>query len=643
VLILDTETLLATLLLSLVTLPLVVSAMRTRSRRVGWSALGLWLLASAAAAWGGGAYNPSEPDRDAQPIEVSGDDYVTSRSCKACHPHEYDTWHSSFHRTMTQFATPETVIAPWDAATMTAHERTYRIEQRGDEFWVEMEDTESARDGRPQPRVWRRVVQTTGAHHFQFYWTETLNHRKLSLFPFCYRIADEPRWMPVDGCCVSPPTSRQEAGTGRWSTSCNKCHATHGRPRVTGVVGEAVMDTHVAELGIACEACHGPGQEHVDANRDPRRRYALYGSGDTDPTVVNPALLDKERSTHVCARCHSVHRFRSSEDRERWSAEGFRFRPGDLLTDTVDIDTGGEDKFWADGVVRVTGREGNGLFSSPCYQRGEMSCLSCHDAHQKLDDPRTRAEWADDQLKAGMRTDMACTQCHAEYKEPAVLAAHTHHAPGSSGSLCMNCHMPYTTTGLLKAIRSHTITSPDAAETADIGRPNACNLCHLDKTLEWTAKQVEEWYGTPPPELDEDDRSIAASLLWALRGDAGMRVIVANAFGRASAREVSGSEWMTPAIAFLMTDPYHVVRYVAERSYQLQQESARLGLAYDFVAPPSTRSRETLEIFEGWGVRAGPDRRTGDELLIAEDGQLMIDVFNRLLSERDDRPVTLNE
>ena len=45
---------------------------------------------------------------------------------------------------------------------------------------------------------------------------------------------------------------------------------------------------------------------------------------------------------------------------------------------------GGEwlgDRFWPDGMVRVTGREYNGLLDTACYQRGKMSCLSCHSMH----------------------------------------------------------------------------------------------------------------------------------------------------------------------------------------------------------------------------------------------------------------------
>ena len=34
------------------------------------------------------------------------------------------------------------------------------------------------------------------------------------------------------------------------------------------------------------------------------------------------------------------------------------------------------------------------------------------------------------------------------------------------------------------------IESPDVATTLKTGRPNACNLCHLDKTLDWTAEHL---------------------------------------------------------------------------------------------------------------------------------------------------------
>ncbi len=99
------------------------------------------------------------------------------------------------------------------------------------------------------------------------------------------------------------------------------------------------------------------------------------------------------------------------------------------------------------------------------------------------------------QLAKGMASNAACLQCHSSFeKRP---EQHTHHLAGSSGSLCYNCHMPYTSYGLLKALRSHQISNPTVKASLQTGRPNACNLCHLDKSLRWTAQNLFAWYGIP--------------------------------------------------------------------------------------------------------------------------------------------------
>ena len=104
-------------------------------------------------------------------------------------------------------------------------------------------------------------------------------------------------------------------------------------------------------------------------------------------------------------------------------------------------------------------------------------------------------------------------------------------AADSSGSRCYNCHMPHTTFGLLHAMRSHQVSSPNVRESIDHGRPNACNLCHLDQTLSWTAKKLHEWYQQPVPELSEDDNTIAAAVQWLVKGDAGQRALLAWGMG----------------------------------------------------------------------------------------------------------------
>ena len=81
--------------------------------------------------------------------------------------------------------------------------------------------------------------------------------------------------------------------------------------------------------------------------------------------------------------------------------------------------------------------------------------------------------------------------------------------------------MPHTTCGLLTAIRSHEISSPSVDASLKTGRPNACNQCHLDKTLKWTAEHLREWHDIAIPEIPAEHNTIAASLVWLLKGDAG--------------------------------------------------------------------------------------------------------------------------
>src|SRR3712207_7676206 len=40
--------------------------------------------------------------------------FRSSDACRACHPAQHATWHRSFHRTMTQYATPDAVKASFE-------------------------------------------------------------------------------------------------------------------------------------------------------------------------------------------------------------------------------------------------------------------------------------------------------------------------------------------------------------------------------------------------------------------------------------------------------------------------------------------------------------------------------------------------
>jgi predicted CXXCH cytochrome family protein len=294
------------------------------------------------------------------------------------------------------------------------------------------------------------------------------------------------------------------------------------------------------------------------------------------------------------------------------------------------------DFFWPDGMIRVSGREYNGLIDSPCYQGSRFSCLSCHSLHES--DPN-------DQLAYNRIGNGACTQCHERFREESHWVAHTRHPAGSAGSQCYNCHMPHTTYGVLKAIRSHQISSPSVADDLVSGRPNACNLCHLDKTLDWTAARLTEWYGQTQPPIPPDLAEIAHSVRLALSGDAGQRVLTAWHLGWASALQVSGTNWTPAVLGQLLDDPYAAVRCVAERSLKSVADLVPPG--YDYVDDPRSRPPVREAVWELWRRQFQNGDLSGEfpsGLLVRPgDPDSQRAAFDRWVQRRDDRPLRLRE
>jgi hypothetical protein len=202
--------------------------------------------------------------------------------------------------------------------------------------------------------------------------------------------------------------------------------------------------------------------------------------------------------------------------------------------------------------------------------------------------------------------------------------------------------MPYTSYGLMKTIRSHQISNPSVAASISTGRPNACNLCHLDRTLGWTTEYLEKWYRTPKSPLGDDERSIAASLLWLLRGDAAERAIVAQAMGWQPAQQASGTAWMPFYLAQLLDDPYDAIRFVAYRS--LRGLPGFNLFRYDFIAPSRQRFDAQLRTIDVWRAAWRPGaQRAEAQLLFNPDGTPRGDAVTRLLRARDHRRVLLRE
>ncbi|MBI2516227.1 MAG: C cytochrome precursor [Opitutae bacterium] len=628
--------------------------------RLGWlvAALTLWgavftaltLLADDTDATKPPVLSGAKPGN--RPAAVRGAGYVSSDACRSCHPGNYASWHASFHRTMTQVARPENVRANMDGLALSFDGWDYEVARRERAYFVRKRPAGSGAGGWLEPQ---EIVLLTGSHNLQILWLETGDGRTLVQFPFAY-IAAEKMWAPVTQTFLLPPEFKTFYAEGEWNGACMDCHVTQGRSRF--IEGNR-FDSLVTEFGISCEACHSEGAEHVAKNHNPLRRYALHLGGGEDPTVANPGKLAGPAAALACGQCHSVWAFNDMEAKIGWNRAGGKFRPGESdLRQRFVVQPGGddhapqkqmirennphyfEDRFWGDGMIRVTGRELNGVQASPCFRGGQFSCVSCHEMHPDRAEPANLAAWRANQIKPAMESDAACLQCHEDKK--ANLAAHTHHAAGSAGSACYNCHMPHTTFGLLRAIRSHQVSSPTVRESTEHGRPNACNLCHLDRPLAWTAEKLSAWYGQKPPALADDERGIAAGALWLLKGDAGQRALIAWSMGWAPAQQAAGRDWLYPYLFTGMSDPYAAVRFVAWRSLKTLPGFADFKFTY--TADEQVLAAAVDAGYQQWrGTVRSPTAVFPGATLLQADGRFRMDVFRRLLGQRNQRQVFLAE
>ncbi len=576
---------------------------------------------------------------DAQPVgpkRAVRDLYAGSEACRSCHPGEHASFARTFHRTMTQKAKAasvgrlSTVLAPVPSALTIDGER------------LSLEASDGAVVVRRGSGARERIALTTGSHHYQAYWAAGDRPGELQILPFVYMIAEK-RFAPRRAVFLTPDDTPPNELP--WSASCIQCHAVAGRPKRSD--DGSRFDTDVVELGISCEACHGPGAAHADAYRDPFARAAAHGKDGGAKYIVNPKKLEAAASTAVCAQCHSLSFPRDEaafwRDGTAPSRPDLAFSTRALITRELlargigpRVDAPLDNLFWPDGTIRVGGREANAHFSSPCFERGtgdrKPSCVTCHSMHA--------SEPSDQLARSALERsgDGMCVSCHE--KTATNVEAHTHHSATSEGSRCVSCHMPKTTFALLGAIRTHRIEVPDAALAPARGRLPACNLCHLDRSIAWTGDRLAAWYGRKPPALRDETSAVE----WLLAGDAAKRALAAAHFAEPAARAASGVEWQPPLLARLLEDPYPAVRHVAARA--LRAIPGYAELPYDFVAPAQDRARARDAADAIWRARGAGTNVAADQrgrVLLRADGQSDNDAVLRLASQRDDRAITIAE
>lgn len=253
------------------------------------------------------------------------------------------------------------------------------------------------------------------------------------LLPIAYDLKKK-RWLNSNEMFLEDENADFFKNQKNWKTDCAACHLeksdeTRTIPDISNLNSNSIL--------LACGSCHAKGLHESFPKKD--------------------EIISRENYSDAFVSAHQ-NAPRNAED------------------------------FFADGSTKMAAHEYQGILRSVCFVKSKASgndrlggekinCLSCHSLEN--------GEIIDAKSDEKILSQQACINCHQQFSAPETVAEHTKHPIASAASNCYSCHMPEIAYGHLRFQRTHEISIPDPALTVKKQVPNACNLCHTDKSVNW--------------------------------------------------------------------------------------------------------------------------------------------------------------
>lgn len=529
-------------------------------------------------------------------------DYVGPETCRSCHQVQYQSWSRHAHRWMNALADDSTVKGDFSGRSKVSY-------LGGEAVFYKEDGNYTMRLQRGKVRRVYRVNQTIGSRFFQYYIGKQTEGPEPGDHPFYQQDhvlffgywLEQRQWVPIvhvgpelpDGerpDPFDPPTSQPFLA--RYSSRCNFCHTTfplgdmlarnpsrmarhvpvplhfglgqYLDQNQSGIVSflqspaeasdqdilrirqELVRleaPQHAATLGVSCEACHLGGREHVASGGKeppgffPSSPFLFVDNRDKDISFGRT----HENLNWACGRCHV-----------------------------------GTRPTYANGISTWNSTEYSDAVSGSCFS--QLRCIDCHNPHQTIGPRWSNPPDGDDRL---------CLRCHQQFEPAQARQDHTHHPSGSSGARCMNCHCPRINEGIQDLVRTHTIFSPTDKAMIEANHPNACNMCHTDRAIDWTLGYLKQWYGAEYSEekLAENypDRGRSAALGWLRSESPSVRLVGADVLCR------TGAGWALPELIGVLNDSFLINRQFTRRWLDKMLEVRLQDFGYRFYMTPEER------------------------------------------------------
>lgn len=398
--------------------------------------------------------------------------FVGSEACAPCHKHEYEEWQQSHHAKAMTVVSEKTVLGDFNNTIFSNNGIESRFYRKGAGFFV------STRGANGEMAEFE-ITHTFGWYPLQQY-----------LIPFpggrmqCLPIAwddKEKKWFHLyPDLNLDPAEWIYWTNQGQnWNSMCADCHSTGLQKNYNPFTDS--YDTKWAEISVGCEACHGPGSQHIAWNKTPEMARI---KGD-DGLVAKTSGINSQQQVELCAPCHSR-----------------RSMLGDYTHLQQNLLNTGMPRLLEDGLYYADGQILDEVYVYGSFVQSKMylndvKCSDCHNAHT---------------IQLHQKGNALCLQCHQaslyDTKEH-----HFHKKEGEdgkairtnkgevlfevgSGAECIQCHMPGRTYMMNDYRPDHSIRIPRPDLSVDMETPNACNRCHIDKTNEWSAEYTQKWYGS---------------------------------------------------------------------------------------------------------------------------------------------------
>jgi len=402
-----------------------------------------------------------------------GADYLGNGACAGCHVQQQDDWLNSHHDLAMQTVSEQTVLGDFNDARFQYGETITRFFRRDTEFWVETDNADGELEA-------FKVAYVFGVYPLQQLLLP-LSGGRLQALSIAWdsrpTAQGGQRWYHIyaDQAPITADDPLHWTGPyHNWNTRCAECHSTNVRKNYSADTRR--FDTRYDQIDVGCEACHGPGSQHVeraqlgDLEGIAHGGFAMSLAGrgtwrwtEGEAIAQRQSALENNAQIDNCGRCHA-----------RRSTLGDYHYGADLL-DTHRLATLRSPLYWPDGQINDEVYVYGSFIQSKMHQ-ADVVCTNCHNPHSNT-------------LLA--KGNGLCAQCH----QPAVYdqKQHHRHSPASPGAQCVECHMPSQVYMGVDARRDHSMRIPRPDLSLTTGSPNACTQCHQDQSASWALDALKKW------------------------------------------------------------------------------------------------------------------------------------------------------